>query len=104
VGLERLVLLLSQNELLPEPPQWYLAILTPIALATAFKIAGTFWGRGQSLACDWQAGSLKSRLKKADKMRAQKVLMLGEDELNGSYVTVRDLATGQQEQIPLESL
>ncbi|MDR2460732.1 MAG: histidine--tRNA ligase [Deltaproteobacteria bacterium] len=103
VGLERLVLLLAQNELIEEGPEWYLAILSQEAIELSLKIASSLRANGHAVACDWEPGSLKSRLKRADKMHALKVLMLGDDEVKGSYVTVRDMATGEQEKLPIES-
>jgi histidyl-tRNA synthetase len=104
VGLERLALLLSQNPSLPDGPDYYLAILCPEALPRAFKLAGELRDIGLSVAADWEAGSLKSRMKRADKLRASKILMLGKDEMESSELTIRDLKTGEQTKASFHSL
>jgi histidyl-tRNA synthetase len=102
-GLERLVILLSEKGLPGPPgPDYYLAILTPEALGPAFRLASALRGRGHSVAADWEAGGLKSRLKRADKAGAAKAVMIGPDELASGQATVRDLATKEQSRLALD--
>ena len=96
-GLERLVLLLRDQAPAGEPgPDCYLAVLHPAAVIPAFKLAEDLRGQGLRVAADWAPGSLKSRLKKADKLGASRVFMLGEDEMARGQATVRDLASHEQ--------
>jgi histidyl-tRNA synthetase len=95
VGLERLVLLLSDQAAEPGP-DCYWAVLHPAALVPAFKLAEDLRGQGLRVAADWEPGSLKSRLKRADKLGAARVFMLGEDEMARGQATVRDLASHEQ--------
>ena len=78
----------------------YLALLHPSAKGPAFSLAEDLRQNGFSVAADWEVGSLKSRMKRADKAGAAKVVMIGEDELRKKEATVRDLAT--REQTPLD--
>jgi len=97
VGLERLVMLLEAKESAPEPgPDYYLALLHESARHTAFKLAENLRSQGLRVAADWQPGSLKSRLKRADKSGAARVIMLGQDELTQKEATVRDLKSHEQ--------
>ncbi len=101
VGLERLVLLLREKAgRLTPGPDYYLAVLHAEALDPAFRLAESLRAKGLRVAADWSAGSLKSRLKRADKAGAAKVVMIGEDELRKKEATVRDLAS--HEQAPLD--
>ena len=43
-------------------------------------------------------------MKYADKLGAKKVVIIGEDELRGDYVIVRDMVTGEQTQVPFGNL
>ena len=96
-GLERLILLLKdKNPVASAGPDCYLALIHPSALLPAFKLAESLRGQGLRVAADWTPGSLKSRLKKADKLGAARVFMLGEDELARGQATVRDLASHEQ--------
>ena len=42
-------------------------------------------------------GSLKNRMKKANKLGAQQVLLLGPDELAAHTVTIKNMITGQEQ-------
>jgi histidyl-tRNA synthetase len=103
-GLERLIMLLAQNSPLPpEGPDYYAALLCPEALSAGFKLVGSLRDRGLSVAADWEPGSLKSRLKRADKAGAAKIIMLGQSELERGEATIRDLRSGEQLPLPLDA-
>ncbi len=51
-----------------------------------------------------QEKSLKAQMRKADKMNARKVLILGEDELARGRATLKDMAQGGQEEVALADL
>ena len=96
-GLERLVMLLRDRApAAGAGPDCYLAVLHPSAVTAAFKLAEDLRGQGLRVAADWAPGSLKSRLKRADKLGAARVFMLGEDEMARGQATVRDLASHEQ--------
>jgi histidyl-tRNA synthetase len=48
--------------------------------------------------------SLKSQMRRADKLKASSVLIVGDDELGKGAVVLRDMASKQQEEIRLETL
>jgi histidyl-tRNA synthetase len=47
---------------------------------------------------------LKAALKRADRLGARRVLLLGDDELAGGEVTVKDLAAGTQRRVRRDAL
>jgi histidyl-tRNA synthetase len=100
VGLERLVMLLKGRAAAAGPDD-YLAVLDESALPLAFRLAKKMRDEGRAVAVDWEAGSLKSRLKRADKAGAGRVVMLGSDEMAARKATVRDLATREQTEMDL---
>lgn len=101
-GLERLVMLLKEKGGVKEPgPDYYLAVLHESAVGTAFRLAEELRAQGFRVAADWQPGSLKSRMKRADKCGAAKVVMIGEDEMAKKEALVRDLSTKIQTQLDL---
>ena len=53
---------------------------------------------------DFDARSLKSQMRLADKLQAKTVLMIGEEELKSGTVVVRDMATKEQRNIKEEEL
>ncbi len=50
----------------------------------------------------YKGSSLKSQMRLADKMAARYVVLLGQDEIAKAVVTLKNMATGDQEQIPLD--
>ena len=70
------------------------------ALALAQKLRQ----RGESVVMDFKGTSFKAQMKAANKCRARRALILGEDELQGGVVTVKDLASGEQRTIKEDEL
>ena len=102
VGLERLVILMEKKgQAAQAGPDYYLALLHPSAKDPAFRLAEDLRKQGHSVAADWEAGSLKSRLKRADRAGAAKVIMLGEDELSKKEAVVRDMVSHEQSALDL---
>jgi histidyl-tRNA synthetase len=58
--------------------------------------------KGLRVTADYGSGSLKSRMKRADRIGARFTLILGDDELAEGVVTVKEMASGQQERLPPE--
>ncbi len=103
-GLERLVMLMKEKGRVSAPgPDYYLAVLHQAAQIPAFRLAEDLRGQGLKVAADWQPGSLKSRLKRADKASASKVIMLGEDEIAKAEGLVRDMSTKEQSPLDLKA-
>jgi histidyl-tRNA synthetase len=51
-----------------------------------------------------EARSLKSQMRRADKLKAGSVLIVGDDELQKGKVILRDMASKQQEEINLANV
>jgi histidyl-tRNA synthetase len=98
MGLDRLVMVLPEN--LNSKWQWHphllLAYIGEIAFKKALEIARELRGQDHSCYIDFSAGSLKSQFRLANKINAEHVLIIGEDELaRGSY-SIKRLEDGQQ--------
>lgn len=103
IGMERLALLLAEKgEAKPQGPDYYVAPLCEAAAPAAFKLAQKLRAEGSAVAGDWAPGSLKSRLKRADKSGAAKAVIIGEDELASGQALVRDLASHEQTAMAIE--
>jgi histidyl-tRNA synthetase len=48
--------------------------------------------------------SLKSQMRRADKLQASSVLIIGDEELNKGVAILRDMASKQQEEVRLDNL
>jgi histidyl-tRNA synthetase len=51
---------------------------------------------------DYEGKSLKSQMRRADKLKARYVLILGEDELKRGKAVLRNMETKSQEEISLQ--
>ena len=61
-----------------------------------FAVAHELRAAGIRTECDYQARSLKSQFKQADKLGARRIVILGGDELAAGKVKVRDMATHEE--------
>lgn len=102
-GMERLSLLLDPS-LLP-PAKKTVCVIPAEDRAQTFCLKLAFDLRKEGRAVELlTSGNIGKRMKKADKLGATHVLLIGGAELDTSTVTVKDLATGTQTQIPQADL
>lgn len=101
-GIERLVMLL-QDKIKPEAagPDLFVAPLDQEAVKAGFNIVHELRRQGRKIEIDYTPGSLKSRMKRADKLHASRVLIIGPDELAAGEAILRDMTTKAQKSIPL---
>ena len=98
IGLDRLAMVLQQVR--GEAPHTAPALLIPLgerAAAEAFKLARGLWDAGIALQLETRGGALKKAMATANRAGIQTVLILGDGELDGSTITVKHMATGEQE-------
>ena len=74
------------------------------ASAEALKLARTLWDAGIALQLETRGGALKKAMASANRLGIQTVLILGDGELEGGTVTVKHMATGEQENWPLDEV
>ncbi|HET7747185.1 MAG TPA: histidine--tRNA ligase, partial [Vicinamibacteria bacterium] len=99
LGMERLVLALPAQ---PEPPRCevFVAVLTPAALDRGLLLERALRRRGRAVLTDHEGRGLKSQMKRADKLGARVVAIMGDDELAGGHWAVRDMAGSRQDTVP----
>ncbi|WP_319470785.1 histidine--tRNA ligase [uncultured Pseudodesulfovibrio sp.] len=94
-GMERLALLLEQLE--AEKPDFYLAVVDGDAANAAMLFAQQLRDKGLKGDVSYAGGSMKSRMRAANKSGAKVCLIMGGDELTNDTVTVKDMV-GDREQ------
>ena len=102
-GVERILLALSRSSAeLPQArtPAAYLVALDAAAREPAFVLAHEARTRGLLVDLDYMERSAKGQMKQAGRSGARYALIIGEEELVGGTVTVRDLARGEEKQVP----
>jgi histidyl-tRNA synthetase len=100
-GIERLAMLCG------DPPQVVRPIVViPVgddARTVGFNLTETLRRTGYRVDIGY-TGNLSRRMKRANRLNAVATVMLGDDELARSVVTVRHMDTGEQEEVSLASL
>jgi len=105
IGLDRLAEIVAAQHPAPtRTPQVFIAALGEKAQNQGFLWLMEFCTRGVPAEMDFADRSLKSQMKRADKMGAAFVLMLGEDEIGRRKATLRNMATREQSEIDFEDL
>lgn len=105
IGFDRLVEIVSQIEAVSQKtPQLFIAALGPDAQGKAFQWLSSLGAAGLSTEMDYANRSLKSQMKRADRLGAGHVLIVGEAELQKSVAVLRDMATKEQQELPIEDL
>jgi histidyl-tRNA synthetase len=111
MGLERLILALESQHLLPtfdESLEVFVVAPKEDTETLAFRIVTELREAGLKAALDYKQGSMKSQMKAANRRNARYVVILGEDELGRGCVTVRDMRTEDKEhnqkEIPLSDI
>ncbi|GIX16231.1 MAG: histidine--tRNA ligase [Rhodothalassiaceae bacterium] len=100
-GIERLAMLLART---PAPaPAVALIPLGAAAQERVLALARALRRAGLRTVFDYR-GSLKKRMGRAAKAGARLAVIFGEEELARGEATVKDLATGAQESVPLSAL
>lgn len=98
IGIERLLLSLEAQNLLPAKPSCDIYIVNDGAgsWVTAAKLATTLRGHGYNVVQNFGGGSFKSQFKKADNSGAKVTLVIGESEVNDQTVVVKLMSLQQQ--------
>ena len=105
LGVERLTMLLKMQERpAPSGPSVYIAWVGEKARDWAFPLVHRLREKGLMVEMEGEVRSLKSQMRRADKLKAVSVLIVGDDELHKGAAALRDMASKQQEEIKLGEL
>jgi histidyl-tRNA synthetase len=105
-GLERIVLALEAGGLTPEPPgiDVYLAVPDADLRLPLLPVLAELRARGLRCESDLRGRGLKAMLRHADSLGARLTVIVGPRDYEAGVATVRDMRSGDQEQVPLERL
>jgi histidyl-tRNA synthetase len=102
MGMERLVALLEENGPLEQAgPDLFVASLGPEAEKVCFRLIQKLRTDGLRVEAEYQTRSLKAQMKRAGKVHARYVLIVGEDELGAGKGVLKNMSDGSQVEIPL---
>ena len=107
IGMERLVLLLQQQEqavVAADTIDLYLAGIGEQGVLTGFTLANAMRARKFSVAMDHEGRSLKSQMKQANKAGARFVFIIGDTELASGRGILRNmLGADEQQEVELSA-
>ena len=110
MGIERMLMLLDALEegeckldVEDEVPEIFVACLNKSLSLQAFQMTQKFRNAGIRAEMDHQGRSLKAQFKYADKLNAKFIAILADDELARGVVKLRDMATKEEWEVPLDS-
>ena len=107
LGMDRIMIALeAQNVTVPtaSPVDVYLTVLGDAAMPTALRLAQELRENGVKTDLEFKGRGLRAQMRTANKLNAQYVVMIGEDEINNEAATVRDMASGDQQSVPFKQL
>lgn len=107
LGVERIVLALEMEGVkIPEPAplKVFIAALGALPSSYAFPLVQRLRRAGLSAEKDLLDRSLKAQLKYAGKLGAERVVILGEDEISRGMAIVKNMASGEQREVTLATL
>ena len=107
IGMERLLLTLKEQGLLPPVPKHqpvFIVALGDAAKTKAFEIQQALRAKDIYAAIDLMGRSMKGQMKSANKLDADFTVIIGDDELAQGIAQVRNMATKEQVSVPLDGI
>lgn len=107
LGLERLLLVLESLNKLDAPPECTDVYILPVgenAKNYAVALVSKLRDCGISAETDIMDRGVKAQMKYADKSGARYVIVLGDDEINGGRVRIKDMRDGGEIECAIESI
>ena len=106
MGIERIILLLSEKNLFSDNTSkldYYIIAMGQQEEMAAFSLLKTIRDHCFFAEMDYAGKSFKNKLKTADKSGAKYTVIIGENEMVNQSVTIKNMQTGQQDTIDLQT-
>ena len=106
-GMERLLMVLAKRELstdLEVQPVLFIAALNEQSRRWAFVKACELRSKGISVEVDCLGRSLKAQMREANRQHARFVVVIGENELASGSTNLKNMQTGRESPVKLDSL
>ncbi|WP_096270680.1 histidine--tRNA ligase [Paucisalibacillus globulus] len=107
MGIERLLMALEAEDIelpLEAELDCYVVTLGEGSKEVAVKLVHELRQNGIQVDQDYQGRKVKAQFKAADRYKTKYVLVLGEDEIQKEVINVKEMATGEQVEVPLNQL
>ncbi|MDP2853243.1 MAG: histidine--tRNA ligase [Smithellaceae bacterium] len=104
IGMERLIACLPPTDKNPYRTDLYIAALGLRAQKIAFGLTQKLRHTGICAAMDYADKSLKSQMKRADRLNSAYTLIFGDKEIEENRAELRNMSTKNQQSLPLDHL
>jgi len=107
VGLERVVEIMNNEKLIMKNEckiSLYIATIGEDAKKIGFDLITKARENGISAEMDYMGKSLKAQMKAADRMKADCVYIIGDDEIKKKAGILKDMRTAEQREVPFDEL
>lgn len=103
LGVERTILAMGRSdEVTVEPPNAYIVGLDERSFKKSFEILSILRSMDIPSDMSFRVSSMKSQMRLADKIGARCLIIIGESELEKEIVSLKDMETGNQEEISIK--
>lgn len=99
LGLDRLLKIIESEEIRIDKPKIDAYILNMSETNDAYMIADELRSEGFIIELDYLGKNMKGQFKQVDKFNPSYVIIVGEDEVKGDYVTIKDNLTKESEKV-----
>ena len=99
LGIERLLKIIDSEDIRIEFPKIDAYILNLSDTNDAYMIADELRGEGFIIELDYFGKNMKGQFKQVDKFNPNYIIIVGEDEIRGDYVTIKDNLTKESEKV-----
>ena len=107
LGKDRLLLTMEACGVeIPEPSgaDVFIAVMGDEAKAAGLKLMRELRKQGIAVQMDIMGRNIKNQFKYANRINARKTVVIGQDELEKNSFAIKDMATSQQVNVPMESI
>ncbi|MDD6647228.1 MAG: histidine--tRNA ligase [Firmicutes bacterium] len=107
LGKERLLLTMEACGVeIPKPSgaDVFIAVMGDEAKAAGLKLMRELRKQGIAVQMDIMGRNIKNQFKYANRINARKTVVIGQDELEKNSFAIKDMATSQQVNVPMESI
>lgn len=107
MGIERLLMLMeAENVIIPEREnvKLYIATMGDAAYKKAFEIVSALRDKGVKAEVDHAGRGIKAQFKYADKIHAENVVTLGENELASGIAQIKHMANGSLKEVKIDEI
>jgi len=104
LGMERLISLLPFDEEPNKNPDIFLICLGDIAKIAGFQAANELRINGIKVERDYEMGSMKSQMRKANKSNCRLTLIIGESEIKSGKYILKNMSNSEQQEVKANNL